>query len=204
MLCTATQPALNGLFNDFLPHKEILELCPESIYNTDIFTRVKYEHSGKLSEEQLAIRLNNHKQVLCIVNSRKTAKTIYDRLDYEGAFHLSTLMVPAQRREVLKEIRKRLIAGATCRVVSTSLIEAGVDVDFPRVYRELTGLDSILQAAGRCNREGGRELDESIVTVFKGETVAPQLFQPLIACAEHVIEKYEKIDSKEAVKEYFT
>ena len=91
-----------------------------------------------------------------MVNSRKAAQAIFAKLPEEGSFHLSTLMVPEHRRAVLEEIRRRLNDGLPCRVVSTSLIEAGVDVDFPAVYRELAGLDSILQAAGRCNREGKR------------------------------------------------
>ena len=78
-------------------------------------------------------------------------------------------MYPAHRRAKLEEIRRRLDKGLPCRVVSTSLIEAGVDVDFPAVYREEAGLDSILQAAGRCNREGKRPLERSVVTVFQGE-----------------------------------
>ena len=97
--------------------------------------------------------------MLCIVNSRKAAQRIFERLPQEGSFHLSTLMIPVQRQKILEEIRERLKAGLPCRVVSTSLIEAGVDVDFPAVYREMAGLDSILQAAGRCNREGKRPAD---------------------------------------------
>ena len=104
-----------------------------------------------------------------MVNSRKAARTLFDLLPPEGSYHLSTLMYPAHRRRVLAEIRQRLTDGLPCRVVPTSLIEAGVDVDFPAVWRELAGLDSIVQAAGRCNREGKRSPGDSIVTVFKGE-----------------------------------
>lgn len=81
---------------------------------------------------------------------------VYSLLDADSAFHLSTLMPPIQRRAVLAKIRTRLKDGLPCRVVSTSLIECGVDVDFPVVYRAEAGLDSILQSAGRCNREGCR------------------------------------------------
>ncbi len=91
----------------------------------------------------------------------------------EGRFHLSTLMIPTDREETLNVIRARLRNGQVCRVVSTSLVEAGVDVDFPSVWRELAGLDSILQAAGRCNREGKRSAAESVVHVFETEGKFP-------------------------------
>lgn len=94
---------------------------------------------------------------------------MYESLPEEGRFHLSTLMIPTDREKTLNAIRTRLQNGKTCRVVSTSLVEAGVDVDFPSVWRELAGLDSILQAAGRCNREGRRSAAESVVHVFGAE-----------------------------------
>ena len=95
-------------------------------------------------------------QVLCIVNRIADAQKIYQALPEDGAYCLTTHLCPAHRKARIKEIRERLKIGLPCRVVSTSLIEAGVDVDFPRVYREEAGLDSVLQAAGRCNREGKR------------------------------------------------
>ena len=89
---------------------------------------------------------------LCIVNSRAQAQNLYQLLPPEGRFHLSTLLYPNHRKRILKAVRKRLKEGLPCRVVSTSLIEAGEDVDFPLVYRSEAGLDSDIQAAGRCNR----------------------------------------------------
>ena len=127
---------------------------------------------GTLADEALAAQLGGHRQVLCMVNSRKAAQQIFARLPKEGSYHLSTLMTPAHRQALLREIRQRLRDGETCRVVSTSLIEAGVDVDFPAVYREMAGLDSILQAAGRCNREGKRRPEESVVTIFERTELA--------------------------------
>ncbi len=169
VLCTATQPVLGDLFKQFGYVENIPELCPGTQALYEKFRRVSFRDAGELSNEMLAEELENSRQVLCIVNSRRAAQEIYDMLPKEGAYHLSTLMYPAHRQRVLNEIRQRLKEDAVCRVLSTSLIEAGVDVDFPTVYREMAGLDSILQAAGRCNREGRRSSVESIVAIFESE-----------------------------------
>ena len=96
-------------------------------------------------------------------------------------------MCPVHRKQKLDEIRERLKNGQICRVVSTSLIEAGVDVDFPRVFREMAGLDSILQAAGRCNREGKRSAESSIVTVFESENKVNKLIAVNRDAAEETV-----------------
>ena len=106
------------------------------------------------------------RQVLVVVNLKASAKDIYENLPEEGRFYLTTNLTPFSRKRILSEIKKRLSEGKTCRVVSTSLIEAGVDVDFPVVYREMNGLDSIIQSGGRCNREGKRTANDSTVYVF--------------------------------------
>jgi CRISPR-associated endonuclease/helicase Cas3 len=204
VLCTATQPALNDLFVEFAPGQAITELCRDNLFEAEDFQRVHIQKAGKLTWEELAQRMTEQQQVLCIVNSRKNAQTLYELLEPEGAFHLSTLMCPAHRKQVLNEIRRRLKQGETCRVVATSLIEAGVDVDFPQVYREIAGLDSILQAAGRCNREGKHPAEKSIVTVFKGEGKIPPLFSVPVAAAEATMERMEDLASKAAVSDYFS
>ena len=140
VLCTATQPSLGDLLHTYAPSYPITELCPQTAEEYDSFRRVTFRQEGILEDDVLAEKLSEHRQVLCIVNSRKAAQSIFARLPQEASFHLSTLMVPAQRQTLLDEIRRRLKAGEPCRVVSTSLIEAGVDVDFPAVYRELAGL----------------------------------------------------------------
>lgn len=162
VLCTATQPALGPLFAEFLPGRPAVELCPPELCPPESFRRVCFRQAGRLDWDTLSGQLQQHEQVLCVVNSRKSAQEIFTRLSGEGNFHLSTLMYPAHRRAKLEEIRRRLKGGLPCRVISTSLIEAGVDVDFPAVFREEAGLDSILQAAGRCNREGKRPVSESM------------------------------------------
>lgn len=203
VLCTATQPALDKIFQTFLPDKPALELCPPDVFHRDIFRRVTFQREGKLSWEALAERLNAQKQVLCIVNSRKSAQAVYQLLEPEGSFHLSTLMYPAHRKTALNEIKQRLQNGQPCRVVSTSLIEAGVDVDFPAVFREEAGLDSILQAAGRCNREGKNPSEESVVTIFQGETAPSPLFKTAIGVGQDTLNRFEQPDSSEAIQYYF-
>ena len=203
VLCTATQPALDDIFQEFLPEKPAVELCSSAVFHQEVFRRVNFQREGRLSWDTLAERISGRKQALCIVNSRKSAQKIYSLLDPEGAFHLSTLMYPAHRKSILEEIRTRLKDGLPCRVVSTSLIEAGVDVDFPAVFREEAGLDSILQAAGRCNREGKRSPGESIVTIFQGETPPPALFEIPVAAGRRAMNRYDQLDSPEAIQCYF-
>lgn len=203
VLCTATQPSLGPLFQEFLPDKPSVELCPAGTYCETIFRRVTFQREGVLSPETLAEKLNALPQVLCVVNRRKAAQELYGRLNKEGAFHLSTLMCPAHRKNVLAEIRQRLDNGLPCRVVSTSLIEAGVNVDFPAVFREEAGLDSILQSAGRCNREGNNPPGKSIVTVFQGTDRPPLLFQQSINAGRYALDHTDRPDSPEAISCYF-
>lgn len=203
VLCTATQPSLNDLLRTYAPDCPVTELCPQTAAMYDRFRRVHFRQAGTLTDEALAERLSEQEQVLCIVNSRKAAQTIYGLLPQEGSFHLSTLMIPAQRQSLLREIRQRLQDGLPCRVVSTSLIEAGVDVDFPAVYRELAGLDSVMQAAGRCNREGKRPADESIVTVFERTELPPVLFRTAVGAAREALAGGREINAPETMDRYF-
>lgn len=203
VLCTATQPALSPLFQEFLPGCVIPELCEESMIRSPIFQRVQFQKAGRLSWTELHQRLQATEQVLCIVNSRKNARLVFEGIQGDGGYHLSTLMTPLHRKAVLAEIRQRLRKGLPCRVVSTSLIEAGVDVDFPLVFREEAGLDSILQAAGRCNREGNRPVSESVVTIFRAESAPPQIFSAAIAAGQEAMDRYEDLSAPEAVDCYF-
>ena len=203
VLCTATQPSLGDLLRTYAPEHTVTELCPQTEEVYDRFRRVTFRQARILEDEALAERLGEYKQVLCVVNSRKAAQQIFDRLPQEGSFHLSTLMIPAQRQTILEEIRRRLKDGEPCRVVSTSLIEAGVDVDFPTVYRELAGLDSILQAAGRCNREGNRPAEESIVTIFERTELPPLLFRTAVGATRYALEDGRDPAAQETMQRYF-
>lgn len=166
VLCTATQPALQPFFTNVGNAKE---LCPRLEEQFRFFERVTIENSGVLTAEILTERLQEEKQVLCIVNTKKKAQAIYRQIRAEGVYHLSTAMYPGHRRRVLSQIRERLLHGKRCILIATSLVEAGVDLDFETVYRQLAGVDSIIQAAGRCNREGKRPAGESNVYIFQFE-----------------------------------
>ncbi len=204
VLCTATQPALESVFKRYLPGTHSIELCSHELTDSKIFRRVTFQKEGTLQWDELADRINSVNQALCIVNSRKNAAILYSKLKGEGCYHLSTLMCPFHRRAQLEEIRELLKSGEPCRVVSTSLIEAGVDVDFPLVWREEAGLDSILQAAGRCNREGRRAVAESVVTIFQSENPAPQMFRAAISAGRFALSRCEDPSSAEAIHAYFT
>ncbi|MDG9927791.1 MULTISPECIES: CRISPR-associated endonuclease Cas3'' [unclassified Pseudomonas] len=166
VLCTATQPALQA--PDFVGGLQgVRELAPEPQRLFRDLERVRVRSLGVLDDAALTEQIARREQVLCIVNNRRHARALYESLaGLPGARHLTTLMCARHRSQVLAEVRQLLQAGEPCRLVATSLIEAGVDVDFPVVLRAEAGLDSIAQAAGRCNREGRRPLAESEVLVF--------------------------------------
>jgi CRISPR-associated endonuclease/helicase Cas3 len=160
VFCTATQPPLER----FLPKDtEIRELAPKPTDLFNFYKRVDVKFAGTLTDGELVKQMNEHEQVLCIVNTRRHASKLFTDLQGEGNYHLSTLMCPAHRRAKLGEIKDRLSKGKPCRVVATTVMEAGIDLDFPVGYRALTGLDSINQAAGRVNREMKRRMSTLFV-----------------------------------------
>ncbi|MBZ9558377.1 MULTISPECIES: CRISPR-associated endonuclease Cas3'' [unclassified Modicisalibacter] len=171
VLCTATQPALaetDDPARSFIGGlRDVRELapCPKRLYRQ--LERIKVRYIGTLEDNDLREEMLALEQVLCIVNNRRHARALFEAIaDQPGTYHLTTSMCAVHRRQMLAEIRQQLKDGRPCRVVSTSLIEAGVDVDFPRVLRAEAGLDSIAQAAGRCNREGKRNVADSEVRIF--------------------------------------
>lgn len=201
VLCTATQPSLGKLFPKTA---KIEELCPNTQEMFHFFRRTQLKHIGTLTIEKLAGQMAMQTQVLAIVNTRKQAAELYQALPAGGRFHLSTLMTPLMRRWTLRNIRRRLRQGLVCRVVATSLIEAGVDVDFPTVFRAEAGLDSIIQAAGRCNREGKRPVDESAVYIFRTEERIPPRMQQNVSIFKNEIQpSFSDVASLEAIQAYF-
>ena len=205
VLCTATQPALQSLFAELAPGLTMREICPDTDALYQFFRRTTLRQAGALTEEELAEQLKASPQTLCVVNRRVTAQKLYALLPEEGSYCLTTLLCPADRKRLLEEIRERLKNGLPCRVVSTSLIEAGVDVDFPTAWREEAGLDSIIQTAGRCNREGKASAEQSIVTIFRleGQQV-PAMIRPNVDSARHVLQTFADPAQPEAIESYFS
>lgn len=170
VMCTATQPAVqteNGFYCGF---ENVREIAPKTTALFDKLRRTTVQHIGTQTDADLLAQLAEHPQMLVIVNNRRHARSLYDQAKHlDGTFHLTTLMCAKHRSQKLDEIRGRLKNGEPCRVIATSLIEAGVDVDFPLVMRAEAGLDSVAQAAGRCNREGKRPSENSFVWIFAPE-----------------------------------
>jgi CRISPR-associated endonuclease/helicase Cas3 len=154
LLCSATQPP----FHELKP-VEIMK-DPPALFRRLRRTKLIWPEAmdRRTDWPEVAQWMSDHPQALCVVNRKKDALTLYKLLLPKGVqFHLSTWMCAAHRKKMLETIKHRLAAGLAVRVVSTQLVEAGVDIDFPFVYRALAGLDSLAQAAGRCNREGKRD-----------------------------------------------
>lgn len=201
VFCTATQPALERWMEP-LNAKEICSDYKEVFYR---LKRTKIINKGKITEDELVQKIILENQILVIVNTKQEAQKLYQLIsEDDGSFHLSTNMTPADRRKALNRIRDRMNRGETCRVISTSLVEAGVDLDFPTVYREIAGLDSIIQAAGRCNREGKRGIEESVVWVFQLEDQVPKMIEKNVTMTEETLQKYGEYDSLDAIRYYFT
>lgn len=204
VLCTATQPALQHREDFPIGLSGIKEIVRDRKALYSRLKRVIVKDIGSVDDEALSQRMNRTKQVLCVVNTRRHARLLFEAIgsDQAGHFHMSALMCPAHRTQVLRSIKAQLNSGRTCRVVSTQLVEAGVDLDFPIVYRSLAGIDSIAQAAGRCNRNGKSSQGETFV--FRSEhTEAERYVADTANCASQLLPIYEDILSLEAVEHYF-
>ena len=203
ILCTATQPALGEMFQKYLGRLKLREICDnvEDAYRW--FRRTSIRYAGMLNMDRLCAELQENEQVLCIVNQRRAAQEIYGCLEGEGTYCLTTLIYPAARKEKIKEIKERLKDGLPCRVIATSLIEAGVDLDFPKVYRQEAGLDSVIQAAGRCNREGRRSVEESVVSVFQLEGSSSKFLSQNISAFQWMQRQFDDLGDLKAISGYF-
>jgi CRISPR-associated endonuclease/helicase Cas3 len=204
LFCTATQP----LLKQFMPDTpDFVELAPDVQELFDFYKRVRVRQAGKLTDPELLEQINRQSQALCIVNTRKHAKGLFAKLSEDGRFHLSTLMCPAHRKETLLVVRDRLTNSETCRVVSTQVMEAGIDVDFPVGFRALAGLDSVIQAAGRVNREG--KMPSADMFVFEPDTEfikrTPTYIKQTAEAARSILREFSaEPDSEPAIRAYFT
>lgn len=213
VMTTATPPGFKEYIDPFgarklqgISSEEIID-SPENYYET--LKRVHYtlpeDFNKAQSWDEIAEELlNKHDSVLAIVNTRKDARELWERMP-KGSYHLSALMCAEHRSRVIEKIKERLESGNNepTRVISTQLVEAGVDLDFPIVYRALAGLDSIVQAGGRCNREG--KLEKGEVVVFIPPNAPPEgLLLKAAQTTKSLLHNFKgDIEAPDTFKRYF-
>lgn len=214
LFTTASQPILSGRIENYNNPKEsfnalqsVHEIIPQKAQLHDKLRRVELQFMDRAkSYDEIAEELGKHQKVLCIVNTRRDAKEIYDRLPKEGIrLHLSRMMCPAHVSATIERVKEALKTGNNqpIRVIATQLIEAGVDIDFPVVFRQEAGLDSILQAAGRCNREGKQGICYTFVFSLSKEHPLPPGFITLANEARKAMGRQHDWFSPKAMRSYF-
>lgn len=213
LFTTASQPILSGRIEGVNPMvsfdalQSVREIIPKEAQLHDKLRRVELQFmDGAKSYDEIAVELASHPKVLCIVNTRRDAKELYDRLAKEGfCLHLSRMMCPAHVSATIEKIKDALTVHGNqpIRVIATQLIEAGVDIDFPVVFRQEAGLDSILQAAGRCNREGKQGICTTYVFSLGKEHPLPPGFITQTNNARKGMGKQYDWFSPEAMTSYF-
>lgn len=211
VLCTATQPALrqqDGALPKEVPGFDIpesRELAPDPPALYARLRRVTVERlAAPVTDAEIVSRFAQQPQMLAIVGSRAHARDLFEAIkDLDGAFHLSTLMCAAHRSAVLSKIKKRLMDRKPVRLVSTSLIEAGVDIDFPEVWRAEAGLESIAQAAGRCNRENALGRLGRVVVFRHASQKPPAALRPFHEAAARVSVCYNDPLGLDSIRAYY-
>lgn len=204
VLCTATQPAVHKTEQFDIGLENITEIINDTSTLFASLKRVDVRYRETLDDQTIINEISKTDQALCIVNTRNHAQALYQQLDdSEENYHLSALMCPKHRLRILDTVRQRLDDGLPTRLISTQLIEAGVDIDFPTVYRSMAGLDSISQAAGRCNRNGKHPTGD--VHIFHSEHNASEIYFRETANVGHEILDLHSKDplSTAAVNAYF-
>lgn len=196
---SATMPDFMPLLKKYAPTAKIHELITDKS-DFSSFKNCRYTFLGKQDNEQIAMLTSQQKNSLCVVNSRKSARDLYSLVTGKK-FHLSTFMTPVHRSEILKKIKECLSRNEHITVVSTSLIEAGVDLDFDTVFRQLAGLDNILQSGGRCNREGQNTNSE--VFVFENDERMENDLGVRSEVARSLLKEYEDINTSVCIKDYY-
>lgn len=208
VLCTATQPAFDS--RQLKAGGLALagrELAPDPEGLAGELRRARIVQGGEMDDDALVAALADTPQGLVIVNSRRHALELFEtaqRAGLEGLIHLTTRQYAAHRRRIIAEVRARLLAEMPCRLIATSLIEAGIDLDFPKGWRAEAGLDSLVQAAGRINREDKLLLEDSTLTVFSAAGRGmPNSMRPLVAAMRQTAGRFEDLLSPEAIRDWF-
>ena len=210
---TATMPDFSKLLRQYaLKNSRIIDLVDDTSM-FDAFLKCKYQQLGKISEEKLLEEASGYPSSLIIVNKKESARKLHG-LCHGKKYHLSTYMTAYDRERVISKIRDELKRLADdypdyievpqdrrITIVSTSLIEAGVDLDIYTVFRELAGLDNILQAGGRCNREGKRNTAETYIFELERDCKSPQGVRENIT--KGILDRYENISCPQSIKEYY-
>lgn len=190
VLCSATMPAVIKRPNFPIGLRDATEIVDDPAAMAESLRRTDVRLIGPMSDEQVVDRVVRTPRVLTIVNTRKQAARLFDAVRATGTpcRHLSALMCPQHRSARVAEIREALAKpDAPCRVISTQVVEAGIDIDFPVVYRAMAGLDSIIQSAGRCNREG-RLSERGHVFVFDTDENPPPDIKRRIEATRDVLQ----------------
>ena len=199
LLLSATMPDLAKQFQKYVPECAVHDLITDRSAFA-CFAKCTYHNLGKTDYETIAQKAAAYQSSLIVVNSRAAAREIYGMLS-GNKYHISTYMTPHDRTETIRRIRDALGRGEQITAVSTSLIEAGVDLDFETVFRELAGIDNILQSGGRCNREGRR--DHGDVFIFRTEQKPQRDLQIRAALTAELTEQYTDITAPECIRTYY-
>lgn len=197
---SATMPNYDKLFKKYISDSTTNELIrdKESFVN---FQNCEYINLSKTDYENIIQKADQFQSSLIIVNKRQTARDVFNKVEGKK-YHLSTYMSPYHRSGIISSIKRDLKDNIKITVVSTSLVEAGVDLDFESVFRELTGLDSILQAGGRCNREGKRKTGK--VFIFEtDDRIRNGDIQTRINITKNLLDTYPTVNSSECIEEYY-
>ncbi len=204
ILMSATMPNYDKFMERYMSGVKIENAVKDtSLFN--VFDKCRYEYIGKCELASLAEKAQEYDNALIIVNKRKTARELYD-ICSGNKYHLSTYMTPLHRSEIIAKIKEDIKNGINTTVISTSLIEAGVDLDFKAVFREIAGIDNVLQSGGRCNREGKMDMGDVFVFETDGGNYQTKKKSDIIIRANitrNLFEEFENISTDKCIKEYY-
>ena len=199
ILMSATMPNYDKFMERYMSGVKIENAVKDtSLFN--VFDKCRYEYIGKCELASLAEKAQEYDNALIIVNKRKTARELYD-ICSGNKYHLSTYMTPLHRSEIIAKIKEDIKNGINTTVISTSLIEAGVDLDFKAVFREIAGIDNILQSGGRCNREGKMDMGDVFVFETDGGKGEIQLKSNI---TRNLFEEFDNVSTNKCIEEYYS